>query len=373
MSYSEVTKGVWEVRWRQGGKNKSARVYSENEAIDLDFEKKRQKRTGAAPAAEPAPITFKKLSEDVWDRYAPDWAPTTRQGYAWLLDTHITPHIGGYKLADLTPLALDDWVSDMGKRNVGKVAQRKAIVLTRSILERGVEWRRLPSNPAAYLKAPKQPSVAEVVPLSPADIWKLIDFFNEKGDQQSAIFVELMGFAGLRPEEALGLPWHNVRDGSLYIEQIVTHGEIHPRTKNNKPRSVNLLAPLAADLAEYKMRLGRPTGAELLILKHGEPLGQVDYSTWRTRRFNVAVDKTGLKAAREKANLPSPTPYYLRHSFASLLLHEGMPAIKVARQMGHSMAVLDRTYAHLIPGLEASMERSAEQEVIVARKRADAA
>jgi integrase len=38
----------------------------------------------------------------------------------------------------------------------------------------------------------------------------------------------------------------------------------------------------------------------------------------------------------------------LRHSFASLLLAEGRQPLCVARQLGHSLAVLLETYAHLI-------------------------
>jgi integrase len=37
----------------------------------------------------------------------------------------------------------------------------------------------------------------------------------------------------------------------------------------------------------------------------------------------------------QAAGIEHATPYALRHSFASLLLHEGRSVIYVARQLGH--------------------------------------
>src|SRR5437763_16163137 len=61
---------------------------------------------------------------------------------------------------------------------------------------------------------------------------------------------------------------------------------------------------------------------------------------WRADRWAPACRGAGLD--------PAPRPYDLRHSFASLLLAEGRQPLYVARQLGHSLAVLLSTYAHLI-------------------------
>ncbi len=47
-----------------------------------------------------------------------------------------------------------------------------------------------------------------------------------------------------------------------------------------------------------------------------------------------------------------PVPYDLRHSFASLLIHEGKHSImQISEWMGHSAATLLTHYAHLIADL----------------------
>jgi hypothetical protein len=62
-----------------------------------------------------------------------------------------------------------------------------------------------------------------------------------------------------------------------------------------------------------------------------------------------------------------PRPYDLRHSFASLLLAEGRQPLYVAAQLGHSVAVLLSTYAHLIAEYADAAPIDAEAEIRRAR------
>ena len=358
MSYSEVETGAWEVRWRQGGKNKSQRVASKLEAQELDAEKKRAKKSKFATTEYPRQ-TFKKLSEDVWDRRYAGLMPRTREDYVRYLDKIIGPHLNGYYLEELTPDILEDWLTTIS-RTTGSETVRKCVTLLRSILDWGVKWNRLPSNPAAHLEKPKKLPTPELVPLAPVDIWRLANLLRTTGDEQSAVLTEILGFAGLRPEEAHALTWGHVRDRTLRVEQRVSRGVVYPGTKNGKPRDVFMLAPLAKDLAKYKMRSGRPSDSSLIFPRFdGRCWQQHDVDNWRKRTFGAAAMAIGFTETRtrrvegrtEHFEAASITPYHLRHSFASLLLHEGKPAIYVAKQLGHSMQVLDDTYGHLIANL----------------------
>ena len=58
----------------------------------------------------------------------------------------------------------------------------------------------------------------------------------------------------------------------------------------------------------------------------GGAWSEAAYQSWRRRWFDDARAAAGVHEA---------TPYTLRHSFASLLLHEGRSVIYVARQLGH--------------------------------------
>jgi integrase len=129
-------------------------------------------------------------------------------------------------------------------------------------------------------------------------------------------------------------------------------------TKTNKTRSVRLLAPLAADLREYRLACGRPGDGQLLFPRgDGAPWTDFDWRNWRRRAFTPAAARAGL-AVR---------PYDLRHSFVSLLITEGASIVEVARQAGHSPAVALNVYAHVIEELEGGERRSAEAVIREAR------
>jgi integrase len=67
------------------------------------------------------------------------------------------------------------------------------------------------------------------------------------------------------------------------------------------------------------------------------------------------------------AGLEAVRPYDLRHSFASLLLHEGRSVIYVARQLGHDARLTLSTYGHVIDELEDAPRIQAEDAIREAR------
>jgi integrase len=107
------------------------------------------------------------------------------------------------------------------------------------------------------------------------------------------------------------------------------------------------------------MAAGRPADGKLVFPgKDGLPWTQAAYQSWRRRAFGRAVEAAGLERAR---------PYDLRHSFASLLLHEGRSVIYVARQLGHEARLTLTRYGHVIDELEDTPQMDAEAAVAEAR------
>ena len=124
---------------------------------------------------------------------------------------------------------------------------------------------------------------------------------------------------------------------------------------------MRLLSPLAQDVREYRLAIGRPPSHTLVLATaSGEPWDKSAWQIWRVDRWAPACRVAGLDSV--------PRPYDLRHSFASLLLAEGRQPLYVARQLGHSLGVLLSTYAHLIDEYAERSERiDAEAEIAKAR------
>ena len=78
---------------------------------------------------------------------------------------------------------------------------------------------------------------------------------------------------------------------------------------------MRLLAPLREDLLAWKLRSGRPRdSAAVFPGPEGRSWSKTSYDNWRGRNFDRALERAGVDHT---------TPYALRHSFASLLLHRG--------------------------------------------------
>ena len=176
---------------------------------------------------------------------------------------------------------------------------------------------------------------------------------------RDATLLSMLAYAGLRPGEALALRWRDVRERTLLVERAVSLGA-EKDTKTAAHRTVRLLSPLVADLREWKMRAGRPGDGELMFPGHDDrPWSEAAYQSWRRRAFARAVKTAGIEHATR--------PYDLRHSFASLLLHEGRSVIYIARQLGHTAQLTLSTYGHVIDELEDQPRQDAEAAILAAR------
>jgi integrase len=167
-----------------------------------------------------------------------------------------------------------------------------------------------------------------------------------------ATLVSLLAYAGLRPGEALALRWDDLRSRTILVQNALALGEVKD-TKTRRARSVRLLAPLAADLSDWRDACGDPDGGDLVFPRaDGAPWSDYDYRNWRKRVFKKTAKAVGLTLSRR---------YDLRHAFVSLLLAEGRTVVDIAAQAGHSPTMTLDTYGHVIDELDPAHRRSAEE------------
>ena len=115
------------------------------------------------------------------------------------------------------------------------------------------------------------------------------------------------------------------------------------------------------DLLAWRLRSGRPgDGALVFPGPEGRLWSKTTYDNWR-KRANFD------RARWTRAGVDGATPYALRHSFASLLLHEGRSVIYVARQLGHDARLTLATYGHVIDELDEPPRSAAEDAIRAAR------
>lgn len=371
MSVQRVTrkgKTKYMARWRDEGGTQRAQVFDRKaDAEHHEREILRLKRTGELTIFDAGRTT---LGEFVRERWWPFYASTlernTRATYASLWDKHVLPRLGGLGLRELRTEVLQRFRTDLERAGVGPAAIRKTLMLLQGVLQRAVEWGALPTNPMLAVRKPAARRVREVRPPSPAAIedlraWVLgqAPHREQQLRHRDATLISVLAYAGLRPQEALALSWGHIREHTLLVERATDFAGNLKSPKTRRARTVALLAPLASDLAEWRLASRRPPGSALVFPAGGGELWRRhDWQNWRNRTFIPGARSTALE---------STVPYDLRHAFCSLLLAEGRTFIEVAGQLGHAPSMTSDTYGHVIQEL-AGQRIPAEEQILRARQ-----
>lgn len=380
MSVHKTATGTWRVKWRESGQQRSRGGFARRaDAQRFDAEVTRLRQLGplGLPQLEKGAVTVDEFVAGPFAERVETLAPKTRQRYAETYRLHVAPYLGDTPLHDVTVELLTGWQARLLRAGVGVETVRKANTLIGSILQRAVEFGRIPSNPQRLVAKPKRPAKLEVRPFTPEAVEAMRahllapepvtvarsrpgqrarrSYEVERRDaltcHRDAALVSVLAYAGLRPFEALRLTWGSVQDRTLIVRSTKTEGK--------SVRTVRLLGPLAADLAAWRLACGHPGDNALIFPSQtGSAWTEVAYQSWRRRTFDPAAKAAGRRDA---------TPYTLRHSFASLLLHEGRSVIYVARQLGHAATETLKTYGHVMDEFEDAPMLAAEDAIRAAR------
>ena len=345
----------WRVRWRQGNRHRSRVFDRKRDAQNFEAEIRRRNQVGTLALLDSGRMTLAQYVSGTWAKaYASNLAPATRIRYGHIYDKHLLSELGPLTLREITPDVVARWQAERLAIGSGPVAVREALKLLGSILQRAVEAQHIETNPVRAVRRAPLPHKPEVRPLAPI----IVETMRAAASPRDAALISVLAYAGLRPGEALALRWGDVRDKTLLVERAISLG-VEKDTKTAAHRTVRLLAPLEADLREWRMRSGRPRSSALIFPSaKGAPWTDAAYRSWRRRAFRRALNAAGVERAR---------PYDLRHSFASLLLHEGASVIKVARQLGHDARLTLSTYGHVMDELEGQEHLDAESTIEAAR------
>jgi integrase len=381
----------YKVRWREHGRNRARTFKLKRDADAFDREAQRRRQLGPLALQQ---LTSRKPSLSAWiaDCWAPEHAATleqsTRDRYANVYAVHIEPWLGERPLDEITVGVLRAWQADRAKAGVRPGTIHKCRTLLSSVLRHAAEAQQIPANPLGLVRAPKAEQRDAVTPLAPSAVERIRGAFLQSAPrtvdasrvgqrprqgyelpslgttqtrQRDALIVSLMAYAGLRPGELRALRWGDVGERTINVQRAADPDGSIKATKNKQRRSVRLLDALAQDLREYRLVCGRPGDRSLVVHSdQGESMSKSDWQVWRRGRWAPACSLAGLD--------PTPRPYDLRHGFASLLLAEGRQPLYVSRQLGHSVAVLLDTYAHLIDEYEDAHNIDANAEIRAARE-----
>jgi integrase len=277
--------------------------------------------------------------------------PKTLTSYRQLVKNHLIPCLGNVGLSKLTPQHVEATLTDL----IAKGLSGRTVQYIRSVLRRALccalKWNLVARNVAALVDAPRT-TRREVEPFTVEEIPRLLDAFE--GERLSALYLLALTH-GLRQGEALGLRWADVdlADKTLRVRHALQWIDGAPQFVETKTKQSNRGIALSEHVVkalkshrktqlEDRMKAGDRWTDHALVFatRTGGPLDGI----------NVTRD---FKRMLKKAGLPIRRFHDLRHTTASLLLHQRVHPRVVMDLLGHSeIRVTMDLYSHVAPVLQ---------------------
>src|SRR4051794_40839494 len=197
---------VWRARWRdEQGVERSKTFDRAADARVWEAKIRMMKRSGALAELDAGTETLAEFVEEWWLVYAgPNLERSTLRTYATLWNGHALPRLGHLQLRQLTPQTIARFRAELEGAGVGNEAIRKTMSMLQGVLQRAVEWGRVPSNAVKITRKPPKRYRPAVQAIPPSVIEVMRARLLADGRLRDATLLVVLPYAGLRPQEASG-------------------------------------------------------------------------------------------------------------------------------------------------------------------------
>lgn len=302
-----------------------------------------------------------RKGKTTWGEWYAKWAPTraieprVAQSEESMVRIHIMPTFGDRELASITRHDVQAWATKLAKANRSdKAAPRRlaagtvsrVLTVLGASLAAAVDAELIQANPATRIKTAPA-SKGRLVWITREEYAALVDAIPHDADKAIADF--LVG-TGARWGEMAGTHVYalDLVAKKVSIRDVWTGTDIRAYTKTGDAREVpvmdwslrHLTAGSRAQGCGQVHRDGSRCTTPLLFPNlDGRPL---DDRNWSRRVLAPAIAAAGLEGR-------GITIYAFRHTYASWLVQDGVPLLRVAQLLGHKSTRTTEIYAHLAP------------------------
>lgn len=330
----------WRVRWRdERGKQHSKTFDRYQLAKDFMIKLEHQMREGSY--IEPSSITLHEFLKSWIESYKINIAPNTERGYRVNIK-HICNILGDKPLQKIIPADIEAAYMELSKTLSGTSVLYIHRTLSRA-LKFAEKQQLIRRNPCDFVETPKKSKDFEAQFVHPSDVSKYLEAFK---DHYLYPAVCLAMFCGLRRGEVLGLQWSDIdwRNKIIHVRHNMTdEGLTTP--KSGEARTVPLSDAMAKVLKEQRQRQQR--FMEKLWDQYHRSEFVITYDDGSlikpralSKNFAAVLKKAGLKPVRF---------HDLRHTAASLMIHEGVELKTISEILGHSsITITADIYGHII-------------------------
>lgn len=295
------------------GRRCSAGTYSSKKAADAAWQDAEALQRAGRPGDQRAGrIRFGDYVDELWFPHHV-LEPTTRQSYRYCLNKHILPWFGPMRMADILPIHVRQWVTELVDHGVTPASIRHQKIILSAIFTTALNDFVVSLHPCRGVKTPTVP-VKDYRVLTPPEITGLLDALP---NDTCRLLVDTAIGSGLRWGELIELRPLDIdrRTGILTVARTVVelqpkdHPEgqrflVKPYPKTKRSRRFRLDPDLVSALHAHVARVGR--GPEELIF---------DFADFTS---DPAPSAPGRLVAVEHLGLTDPSPIGRRYRHGTL-------------------------------------------------------
>lgn len=292
-------------------------------------------------------ITFAELAA-TWLKQVIGIRQSSWRWYESALRRHVLPSIGRMRVSEITVDDVAQLVADLQRAGFAGTTIANVLVPVGRILDHAVRRGLIPANPVRGLERHERPKIRrdEMRFLDSQEIDSLLRHAPDRYRPLLATAV----FTGLRSGEILGLRWSAIDfdAGVVHVrEQVDRAGRTLPLKTEKARRDVILMPALARLLRDHRIGSPHSTQTDYVFAR---PDGRAMHpDTVRRYGLHPAVKRAGI----DTPGKPRLRFHDCRHTFASLLIAQGVNVAFVSRQLGHaSISTTLGTYTHLFDHVE---------------------
>jgi integrase len=262
--------------------------------------------------------------------------PKTYSSYEWILNKHVLPDLGKFKLVAIQPFHLQRLYSQKLDDGLSKKTVRHIHATIRRVLNEAVKWGLIYRNPCDAVTPPR---IEKIHP----EVWTVQEaqqFLEATSEHRWHAIYLIALTTGARRGEILGMEWENIdwNRGTISIVKSIT--EVNGQAMISSPKT---------------KRASRTVSLPHLVLDALEPVRQENGFIFQTSAGTPVAPRNLLRhfhSVLDTLDIPRIRFHDLRHTAATILFSQDVHPKKVQELLGHSSIVLTLdTYSHIIPSM----------------------
>lgn len=274
----------------------------------------------------------------------------TYERYSLIVNLHIRDKIGMLELDDLTPLLLQQYITELlqsGNRKTGKGLSANSVNAIISVLQSSLKTANFLGLTAEYTADKvKRPKLKE----KPVECFSLkeqkqIEQAILSGRKDKLYGILLCLYSGLRIGELIALQWSDIdfTKGILTVSKSCHDGKAGLIIDEPKTATSRRVIPLPKQLLPILKGIKKKSHSPFVVSANGKPVSVRSYQ----RSFELLL---------KKLKIPHRGFHSLRHTFATRALECGMDVKTLSEILGHkNPTVTLNRYAHSLMEHKADM------------------